>query len=276
MNARFRIALAAMAALAASGTFAQEPAARPLAPAASPAVASPAAPAPATDAPVGAEAAAPAEPKRPVRRALPPEAFTTPTNYVLVVNHKGAVDAAWLGEHCAFMQKQLQAAVKMDDADGEIGADPRAFVQAVRVRHGENAKIVIVVSKEPGLAPVLASPYEYWTVMDAAWVEKAGGDAAQRNDRMGKRIYQALGHCVGAGYRIEREAVMRYTPEPKGMDDCLSHGFHPLNSQIFDTVRRGIGLDGVRLRPRQELVELGILQPLPAKTPANTEKTEGL
>ena len=136
--------------------------------------------------------------------------------------------------------KQLQAAVKMDDADGEIGTDPRAFVQAVRARHGGNAKIVIVVSKEPGLAPVLASPYEYWSVMDAAWVEKAGGDAAVRNDRMGKRIYQALGHCVGAGYRIEREAVMRYTPEPEGMDDCLSHGFHPLNSQNFDIVRRGI------------------------------------
>ena len=69
---------------------------------------------------------------------------------------------------------------------------------------------------------------------------------------------------------------MRYTPEPEGMDDCLSHGFHPLNSQNFDIVRRGIGLDGIRLRPRQELVEMGILQPLPAKAPANTEKTEGL
>ena len=266
MNASARIALAAMAAFAAVGIFAQEPAARPLAPAASPAAL-----APATAAPDGPEAAAPDEAKRPVRRVLPPEAFTTPTNYVLVVNHKGAVDAAWLGEHCAFMQKQLQAAVKMDAADGEIGADPRAFVQAVRARHGANAKIVIVVSKEPGLAPVLASPYEYWTVMDAAWVEKAGGDAAQRNDRMGKRIYQALGHCVGAGYRIEREAVMRYTPAPEGMDDCLSHGFHPLNSQIFDAVRRGIGLDGVRLRPRQELVEMGILPALPAKTPADTK-----
>ena len=270
MNARFHIALAALAALAANGSFAQDPPARPLAPAASPAVA------PATATPDGAEVAAPAAPKRPARRALPPEAFTTPTNYVLVVNHKGALDSAWLGEHCAFMQKQLQAAVKMDAADGEIGADPRAFVQTVRARHGGNAKIVIVVSKEPGLAPVLASPYEYWSVMDAAWVEKAGGDAAVRNDRMGKRIYQALGHCVGAGYRIEREAVMRYTPEPEGMDDCLSHGFHPLNSQNFDIVRRGIGLDGIRLRPRQELVEMGILQPLPAKAPANTEKTEGL
>ena len=93
MNARFHIALAAFAALAANGSFAQDPPARPLAPAASPAVA------PATATPDGAEVAAPAAPKRPARRALPPEAFTTPTNYVLVVNHKGALDSAHR-EHC--------------------------------------------------------------------------------------------------------------------------------------------------------------------------------
>lgn len=264
MNARTRFALAVLAAWTVKGVVAQEAPTRPLAPTVSSVAAPAKTPAPAAVAP---DNAAVAQPRRPVRRALPPEAFTTPTNYVLIVNHKGAVDATWLDQHCAFMQKQLQAAVKMDEADGEIGKDPRAFVQTVRERHNGNAKIVIVLSKEPGLAPMLASPYEYWSVMDAAWVEKGGGDETLRNDRMGKRVFQALGHCIGAGYRMEREAVMRFTLEPEDMDDCLSHGFHPLNSQIFDTIRRGIGLDGIRLRPRQELIDLGIL-PAPAAKPA--------
>ncbi|MGI5869693.1 MAG: hypothetical protein ACOX9C_09665 [Kiritimatiellia bacterium] len=265
MNARSRIPPTIAAVLLfAVAVRADDP--KPAPPTATPAADSQEAVAPAPD-------AAPAR-KRPVRRALPPEAFTTPTNYVLVVNHDGALEAAWLDQQCAFMQKQLQVAVKSDAATGEIGDSPRAFVQGVRARHGDNAKIVVVVSKEAGLSPLLASPSEYWTVMDAAWIEKAGGDDALRDERMGKRIFQALGHCVGAGYRLEREAVMRHTPTPEAMDDCLSRGFHPLNSQIFDTVSRGIGLDAIRLRPRKELVELGILQPLQPiapKTPAQAE-----
>ena len=255
MNASRSFAIAIFAALAALAAPAQDaPAARP-----APAAATP----PALVPVVAAAPAASAATNRPVRRALPPEAFTTPTNYVLVVNHQGAVDAAWLGEHCAIMQKQLQSAVKMESAEGPLAANPGAFVKTVRARHGNNAKIVLVLSKEAGLAPILASPYEYWAVMDASWVDNGGGDAALRADRMGKRLYQTLGHCVGAGHRMEREAVMRYTPTPQALDDCLSHGFHPLNSQIFDTVRRGIGLDAIRLRPRKELVELGILKPAP-------------
>ena len=81
------------------------------------------------------------------------------------------------------------------------------------------------------------------------------------NLRMGKRVFQALGHCVGAGYRAEREAVMRYTPTPEALDACLSHGFHPLNSNAFMIVQQAIGLDPVRLRPRQELIDMGIIQP---------------
>jgi|GEM_PF-3569377 len=195
------------------------------------------------------------------RQPLPPEAFTTPTNYVLIVNHAGAVNTAWLAEQCEYMSKQLRVAVLHDSAEGVIHTDPRAFVATVRARHEGKAKIVLVLSEEATLTPMLTAPYEHWVIMDAAWVKAGGGDEEVLNLRMGKRVFQAFGHCVGAGYRMEREAVMRYTPTPEALDECLSHGFHPLNSNAFMIVQQAIGLDSVRLRPRQELIDMGIIQP---------------
>ena len=91
---------------------------------------------------------------------------------------------------------------------------------------------------------------------------------------MGKRVYQALGACCGAAYHPEREAVMRYSPTPESLDECLSHNFHPLNSNAFSIVAHSIGLDPVRLRPRKELVEMGLLKPRPAAEP-KPESPEG-
>ena len=63
----------------------------------------------AVPAPSPAPAAEPAA--RPARRALPPEAFTTPTNFVALVNLDGAVDEAWLKEQAAAMQRSLMVGV---------------------------------------------------------------------------------------------------------------------------------------------------------------------
>ncbi len=201
-------------------------------------------------------------------RPLPPEAFTTPLNYLLIVNLDGAVDDQWLADECALMEKQLRVSVVAEKAEGETGSNPRKFIESTRAKHDDKAKIVMVLSKEKGLTPILTAPYEYWVVMDAGWVKAGGGDDETVNLRMGKRLFQALGHCIGAGYRQEREAVMRYTPTPAALDDCLSHGFHPLNSNIFFIVQKAIGLDDIRLRPRKELIEMGILKPrAPAEKP---------
>lgn len=208
---------------------------------------------------VSAQDSAPVRPPR-LRRPLPAEAFTTPTNYVLIVNHADAVNETWLAEECEHMSNQLRVTVRYDSAEGSIRTDPRAFVVAVRARHEGKAKIVVVLSEETGLTPMLTAPYEYWVVMDAAWVKAGGGTDEVLNLRMGKRVFQALGHCIGAGYRMEREAVMRYTPTPELLDDCLSHGFHPFNSQAFMIVQQAIGLDEIRLRPRKELIEMGVFQ----------------
>ena len=186
-----------------------------------------------------AEAAA-----RPARRVLPPEAFTTPTNFVALVNLDGAVDEAWLKEQAAAMQRSLMVGVKAVSLEEKNPAPVRPgrdFALGLFDLFPD-AKILVVLAAGEGLAPVLASPYEHWVVMDAGWVKRGGGDAALVNDRMGKRIYQALGACCG--------------------------DFHPLNANAFQIVVRAIGLSPIRLRPRQELVELGILKPRPPKPDA--------
>jgi len=154
--------------------------------------------------PAGAPAAAA---QQPARRGMPPEAFTTPSNYVALVNVNGAVDSDWLAQQAAAMQRSLMVGVK---------------------------------------------------AVDKGFAAPEGASADLRK--------QALGACCGAAYHPEREAVMRYSPTPESLDDCLSRNFHPLNSNAFSIVARAIGLDPVRLRPRKELVEMGILQPRAPKT----------
>ena len=232
-------------------------------------------------APPAAETPAPAQQPaapRPARRALPPEAFTTPSNYVALVNVDGAVDSDWLEGQAAAMQRSLMVGVKAKTVELSEGAanalaDRRAFAKNLFGTMPE-AKILVILADGEDLPPVLASPYENWVVMDAGWVKRGGGDAALVNDRMGKRIYQALGACCGAAYHPEREAVMRYSPTPESLDDCLSHNFHPLNSNAFSIVARALGLDPVRLRPRKELVEMGLLQPRHAEPKAKEPAEE--
>ena len=196
-----------------------------------------------------------------------------PSNYVALVNLGGAVDRAWLKEQAAAMQRSLMVGVKAEEleqrVDGEVSVASKPVDRATVLGLFDvfpEAKIIVVLADGDGLAPILASPYENWVVMDAGWVKRGGGDAAVVNDRMGKRIYQALGACCGAAYHPEREAVMRYSPTPASLDECLSHNFHPLNSNAFAIVARAVGLDPVRLRPRKELLEMGILKPRGATT----------
>ena len=216
------------------------------------------------------DAAPTAAPARPQRRALPPEAFTTPTNFVVLVDLSGkTVDGSWLAEQAAAMQRSLQVGVMVAYGPFENDGDPRKTARDIFESIPE-AKVLVMLAEGEDLPPILASPYENWVVMDAGWVKRGGGDESLVNARMGKRIYQALGACCGAAYRPEREAVMRYSPTPESMDDCRSRNFHPLNANSFGIVARAIGLQPIRLRPRKELVEMGILVPRPAPAPAET------
>lgn len=189
-----------------------------------------------------------------------------PTNFVYLVNVGGAVDADWLSAQAATMQRSLQVGVKAVAAPafaspGEVRSSALRFLGDT-----PEAKLVIFLADGEGFPPVLASPYEAWALMDAGWVKRGRAATPElESERMGKRLWQTIGALCGAAYRPEREAVMRYCPTPQSLDDCLSHNFHPMNANAFSVVARAIGLDPVRLRPRQDLVELGILKPRPPK-----------
>lgn len=211
---------------------------------------------------VPAPAAPKAEAKEPARRRIPkfpPEAYIIPESHLLIINHNNAVDADWLETERAHFQKQLNVNVKVANTSDEFGTDARAFALAQKAKADKNAKIILIITEDEDAPAIISAPYEYWAVMNSGWVKAGKTDEATMNLRMGKRLFQTLGHCIGAGHRVEKEACMRYTTTPEGMDDCLSHGFHPLNSNIFMIVQKDIGLQSIRLRPRDELIEMGIL-----------------
>lgn len=213
----------------------------------------------ATNTPAGEPKTAEQDPPRRRVPKFPPEAYIIPESHVLIINHNNAVDAAWLETERAHFQKQLNVNVKVLNTSDDFGTDARAFALAQKAKTDGNAKILLIITADENAPAIITAPYEYWAVMNSSWVTSVEADEATTNLRMGKRLFQALGHCIGAGHRIEREACMRYTPTPEGMDDCLSHGFHPLNSNIFMVVQKDIGLESIRLRPRDELIEMGIL-----------------
>ena len=213
----------------------------------------------------------------PARRGLPPEAFTTPTNFVALVNVNGAVDPAWLEGQAAAMQRSLMVGVKAVSLEEKNPAPVRPgrdFALGLFDLFPD-AKILVVLADGEGLAPILASPYENWVIMDAGWVKRGGGDETLVLDRMGKRVYQALGACCGAAYHPEREAVMRHSPTPESLDECLSHNFHPMNANAFSIAARAAGLVPIRLRPRKELVEMGLLKPRAPAAPVQPPAQPG-
>lgn len=209
--------------------------------------------------PLAAPSAPP--PVRP-RRRIPAEAFTVPTNFVALVSVGGAVPSGWLSSQALEMQRSLMCGFRAYEEDPSCGvaSSPASCAAAFFSAHPE-VRMAVFVAEGPGLEPVLASPYGNWAVMDAGWVKRGGGGEELVLDRMGKRVYQTLGALCGAGYRPEPQAVMRYSASPEALDECLSHNFHPLNSNSFSTVARAVGLDPVRLRPRKELEKEGVLQP---------------
>ncbi len=206
--------------------------------------------------------------KQPQVMVLPPEAFTVPSNHLAIVNLNQAVDSAWLEKQAKYMRSQLHVQVVVRDAvatEKEL-CDLRTLADRLLAEDKE-APLQLFIAKGASLPSILAEPYRGWGFMDAGWVEQGGGNQELVLDRMGKRLFQTLGHVIGAGFRMEREAVMRFTPTPSALDDCISHGFHPLNSGIFSVYADGIGLDTIRLRPIPELRAMGILKPRKAAKP---------
>lgn len=222
-----------------------------------------------------ATGASTAKPRGPSPAALAlfrnPDAWIVPATHVAFVNHRGAVDAAWLDELAATLQRELRMAVKVVPSDAEGVADSLALAGQVRAALPAEAKVFVVLTRLAG-DPVLASPQKGWAVMNVDWVNAAPADEAKRKERMAKQVYRALGFALGAGLRMEPQAVMHPAASPLDLDSALSHNYHPQNLSVVLTMAKALGVEAIRMKPRAELEALGLLPPRKPAGPATAEK----
>jgi hypothetical protein len=221
---------------------------------------------------------APAKPRAtpPAAAALfrNPAAWITPATHIALVNHGDAVDAAWLTELAATLQRELRLPVRAIPSTAADPADAFALATQVRAELSADAKVFVVLTKL-AMDPVLASPQKGWSVMNVDWVTKFPADADKLRERMGKQVYRALGFALGAGLRTEPQAVMRAALNAPDLDLAVSHNYHPQNLSIVLTMAKAFGVETIRMKPRAELEALGLLPPRPATVaePAAAEKT---
>lgn len=211
---------------------------------------------------------APARPRRvhPMAAAMAnPAAWIEPEHFIAVVNEGGAADPAWLAEFVPTAAKYCQLRMEVVALDAEPDASPAALLARARAVAGDKARAFVVLADDFA-EPVITAPGSGWAVMSPAWVRgDASADAEKTRERMGKQFYRALGLAFGAGFRIEREAVLRDAPTPASLDEALSRNFHPQNLSVIQTVAKRLGLEMRRLKPRAELESMGLLPTRPPK-----------
>lgn len=215
-------------------------------------------------APAAPDAAKPAPPRRvhPMAALMAnPAAWVEPEHFIAVVNEGGAADAAWLAEFLPAVEKYCQLRLQIVELDAAPDASPAALLARARAAAGDNARAFLVLADDFA-EPILTAPGSGWAVMSPAWVtaDKSADDAKTR-DRLGKQFYRALGLMFGAGFRIEREAVLRDAPTPAALDEALSRNFHPQNLAVVQAVAQRLGLEMRRLKSRSELEAMGLLKP---------------
>ena len=228
-------------------------------------------------APAAPDAAA-AKPPRP-RRVHPmaalmanPAAWVEPEHFIAVINEGGAADAAWLAEFLPSVEKYCQLGLKVVEIDAEPDASPAALVARARAAADDKARAFLILADDFA-EPIVTAPGSGWAVMSPAWVNAdKEADAEKTKDRMGKQFYRALGLMFGAGFRIEREAVLRDAATPAALDEALSRNFHPQNLSVVQAVAQRLGLELRHMKSRAELEEMGLLKPrAPKPTPASEE-----
>ncbi len=225
-------------------------------------------------APAAPDAAA-AKPARP-RRVHPmaalmanPAAWVEPEHFIAVVNEGGAADAAWLAEFVPTVEKYCQLRLQVVELDAAPDASPASLVARARAAAGDKARAFLVLADDFA-EPIVTAPGCGWAVMSPAWVNAdKSADADKVRDRLGKQFYRALGLMFGAGFRIEREAVLRDAATPAALDEALSRNFHPQNLSVVQAVAQRLGLEMRHLKSREELESMGLLPPRkPKATPA--------
>ena len=221
------------------------------------------------------------EPAKAPRRVHPmaalmanPAAWNEPEHYIAVVNEGFSVDAAWLAEFLPNVAKYCQLRFEIVDIEKADDASPAALLARTKAAAGDMARGFLVLSDDLE-EPIVTAPGSGWAIMNPSWVlSDTTVDAEKANERMGKQFYRTLGLAFGAGYRLEKEAVLRDAPTPQSLDEALSRNFHPQNLAIVQSVAERMGLELRKLKKRSELEALGLIPPKKKpETPANQEVT---
>lgn len=216
---------------------------------------------------VAQETSAQAEPAK-KRRVHPmaavmanPAAWNEPEFFIAIVNEGGVVDSAWLTDFISKTIRYCQLRFEIVDIDAAEDVSYTALLERAKTAAGGKAKGFIVFSKDLK-EPVLAAPGLGWAILNPDWVTAdKDADAEKTNERMGKQFYRALGMAFGAGFRLEKEAVLRAAATPQQLDEALSRNLHPQNLAIIQAVAQSLGIEQRKLKPREELEKMGLIPP---------------
>ena len=204
-----------------------------------------------------------------------PAAWNEPEHYVAVINEGSSIDAEWLAGFLPTVAKYCQIRFEIVELEKADDASPAALLARAKAAAGDMARGFLVLSGDLE-EPIVTAPGSGWAIMNPDWVladaEAAG--AEKTNERMGKQFYRTLGLAFGAGYRLEKEAVLRDAPTPQSLDEALSRNFHPQNLAIVQSVAERMGLELRRLKKRSELEALGLIPPRKKKPVPEAEKKE--
>ena len=221
------------------------------------------------------------EPAKAPRRIHPmaalmanPAAWNEPEHYIAIVNEGSSVDADWLKTFIPTVATYCHLRFEIVDLEKADDASPAALLARAKAAAEEKARGFIILSGDlPD--PVVTAPGSGWAIMNPDWVlSDSEADVEKTNERMGKQFYRALGLAFGAGYRLEKEAVLRDAPTPQSLDEALSRNFHPQNLAIVQSVAERLGLEIRKLKKRSELEAMGLLPPRKKpETPATQEVT---
>lgn len=202
-----------------------------------------------------------------------PAAWNEPEHFIALVHEGDAVDAEWLKGFVPGLIKDCQLRFEVVALEAKDDASPSALLARAKEAAGEKARAWILFTTDME-EPIVTAPGSGWAMLNPAWVRGDGSaDEETYKVRMGKQLYRALGLAFGAGFRLEPEAVVRDAATPAALDEALSKNFHPQNLSVVQSIAQRMGLEIRRLKPRSELIKLGILPPpkpkadAPAATP---------
>ena len=216
---------------------------------------------------VAQEAAAPEQPQAP-RRVSPiaalrnnPEAWNEPEFHIAIVNESKAVDGAWLDETVKDIVKQSMLRFVVVETQEADGVDAKTLLANAKTAAGDKAKGYIILSKKVEM-PILTSPGMGWAIMNPEWVlSDKEADNEKNQERMGKQLRRAIGMAFGAGFRPEKEALLRIARTPQELDEARSKNYHPQTLGTIQAVARSLGIERRKLKPREELEKMGLIPP---------------